>query len=75
MMFRCWLFGHKPIKTYAIPAVWIELSTPYYDGCGRAHRDGYGKCDRCGKQLLIAKTIDPLTSLDRSPKTTSGPTP
>lgn len=73
-MIRCWLFGHTLIKAYADAAAWGELSQPYHDGIGRAHRNVYGKCDRCGRQLLIAKTIDALTSLDRSPTKPAGDT-
>lgn len=61
-MIRCAIFGHKPIKAYASKAAWVELSGPYHDGIGRAHRDAYGKCDRCGRRLLIAKAIDALLS-------------
>lgn len=62
-MFSCWLFGHIPHKAYASDAIWGELTAPYHDGIGRAHRNVYAKCDRCGKQLLIAKTIDWVTSV------------
>lgn len=60
-MISCRLFGHVLVKAYASDAAWGRLSAPYHDGIGRAHRNVYGKCERCGATIIIAKTIDELT--------------
>lgn len=62
-MAKCWLYGHTFHKAHSSDAAWGELTAPRHDGIGAAHRDLYARCARCGKQVLIAKTIDAVTSL------------
>lgn len=59
MSILCGMFGHK-VRTGVSHC--DKISTPCFDGIGRAFRDIWQICPRCGESHIVAKIIDSETS-------------
>lgn len=65
MAIFCDVFGHRAERECSGRGLFFDIEPPWHDGCGRAHRDLYCRCDRCGARFYAGRTIDLITERPR----------